>query len=165
MERPAKLQRLDDFRTRIPHASQRALLSILREAREGNLPDCSHSRYIRAARDMVALQDTPFGQVIQEFDVVMSRGHSAKIELTNPHAMLYAASRCRKFGALLKNTMDSNPCTIAHPWGITTYSDEAQVGNRMKQDNHRSLQAVYWTFLSFGPEALSTMTSGSSGPS
>ena len=56
MERAAKLQRIDDFRRRVPYESATASQSILKEAKIG-IPEVVHQKAMREARDE-KLKDT-----------------------------------------------------------------------------------------------------------
>ena len=86
---------------------------------------------------------------------MQANGGNIQVEMSNPHALLYASCKCQKFANLMSRTMRKFPSSLLRPWNIILYNDEANVGNRLKQDNKRTLVAVYWSFVEFGPVALS----------
>ena len=91
MERPAKLRKLNDMRARLPYTSKNALAALLRVARDGDLPDVVRTHDIRRARDLVAEQDTPHGALIRKVNLAQANGGNIQVEMSNPHALLYAS--------------------------------------------------------------------------
>ena len=49
----------------------------------------------------------------------------------------------------------AKPPSPEAPWNLILYSDEVTPGNPLSPANHRKYQAIYWSFLEFGPPALS----------
>ena len=130
MERPAKLRKLNDMRARLPYTSKNALAALLRVARDGDLPDVVRTHDIRRARDLVAEQDTPHGALIRKFNLVQANGGNIQVEMSNPHALLYAPCKCQKFANLMSRTMRKFPSSLLRPRNIILYNHEANVGNR-----------------------------------
>ena len=149
--RSEKHRRLLDFRARVPWISQSALASILRIAREEELPDCNSARDIRDARDSLAKTATPYGTLHQDLKI-----GSRCVEMQSPHAMLY---HCVKTSAALTNIMKETaarrPPSPEQPWRVIMYADEVAPGNQLAYKNTRKIWAVYWSFLDFGAAALS----------
>jgi len=154
MQRHAKLQKLNAFRCSLPHVSQSALSALLSKAKNG-LPELTARRDIREARDLCTITNTPYGMLIQSITCVGHCGVDVDVDIVNPLALLHVASTTKYFGKLLQDTFASHPCTLAAPWKLILYLDEAKPGSQFKQDNKRVLQNVYWSFLEFGAAALS----------
>ena len=51
--------------------------------------------------------------------------------------------------------LSQNPPTPEKPWNIVLYTDEVTPGNPLATLNKRRFQAIYWSFLEFGINALS----------
>ncbi|MDA8583125.1 hypothetical protein N9L68_02805 [bacterium] len=151
MERPAKLRGINDMRARLPYTSNNAFAALLRVARDGGLPDVVRTHDIRRASDLVAEQDTPHGALLRKFNLVQANGGNIQVEMPNPHALLYASCKCQKFANLMSRTMRKFPSSVLRPWNIILYNDEANVENRLKQDNRRTLVAVHWRFFGVWP--------------
>ena len=154
MDRQAKLARLSALRGRLPHISHVALAAVLREAKAAPLPDLSDRGHVREARDAMALQMTPYGPLCQTVELLGKDGNMVKIEIQHPFAMLFLCSKLRHFSDLLQRTIANNRPSIGEPWALCIYSDEASPGNKLKADNRRKMQCMYWSFLDFGPNNL-----------
>ena len=153
MERAAKAQRLNAFRCSLPHMSQAALFAICKKSKQGEIPEIASRYEIKQAIDETALQLTPYGPVVMSIDLVSAAG-PVQAEISNLFGLLHAASKCKMFAKLLRDTLAEHPCSHDKPWGLILYADEAKPGNKMKFENRRSLQMVYASFLEFGPAAL-----------
>ncbi|CAK0866209.1 unnamed protein product, partial [Prorocentrum cordatum] len=152
--RAQKLQRLNSIRHELPHVSKRALAAFCSKSRRDELPYISSTRDVRAARDMDALQLTPYGPTIVRADLEMKDGRRFTPEVVNPLAYLYAAAKCQRFADILEETYSRSPCSVSRPWGLVFYSDECKPGNKLKQLNKRAVQNVYFSVLDFGPWVL-----------
>ena len=64
-KRPGKLAKINALRMKLPHITQSALSAVLSAAKAEALPDLSKTTGIRAARDSLVDQSTPYGQVLQ----------------------------------------------------------------------------------------------------
>jgi hypothetical protein len=154
MDRESKLRKLNAFRCRLPHVSHTALSSLLTAARQGDLPELCRRSDIREARDANVMQTTPYGPLIYSVDFAAFPNGTITVDLVNPIAMLYVASKTKYFSMLLQTTHAKKPCSLEQPWKLCLYADEAKPGAQMKQDNKRVLQNIYWSFLDFGASAL-----------
>ena len=63
--------------------------------------------------------------------------------------------KSKRLRKLIDKQLALKPCTPDKPWNIILYSDEVTPGNTHSSQNDRKFQAVYWSFLEFGPWALS----------
>ena len=50
--------------------------------------------------------------------------------------------------------LERHPCSVANPWSIVAYVDEAVPGNMLNLDHTRKAHCWYWSFEEFGPELL-----------
>lgn len=102
----------------------------------------SHRRSIQTAVESDGLKEwTPYGFVIQEFDLGVDTVH-----YINPFSLLHHL--CVKFGLfyeLLCTTIDQSRNRLR----ILIYVDEINPGDPLHPDPQRMLQAVYWTFCDF----------------
>lgn len=78
------------------------------------------------------------------------------ISIANPFAFLWkAVTDCDNFAKFFHSRMIAKPPTPEAPWQIILYSDEVTPGNPLATNNMRKFQAIYWSFLEFGVNALS----------
>jgi hypothetical protein len=158
MERPAKLQKLNDFRRNLPHCSASALSSVLEAVKAGGLPEGSLSRKtFRCARDMQMLEPTPFGTLLQSVSLINKDGVGVrKMYVAHPFAALWkAVNDCKPFSTYLLTMLKQMPSSPQQPWHMVMYSDEVTPGNPLSTMNNRKFHAVYWSFLELGVNALS----------
>ena len=66
----------------------------------------------------------------------------------------YEATQCQAMASFVERRLQERPGSIAAPWGLIFYSDEITPGNQLKPNNARKMQAVYYSFLEFGSDAL-----------
>jgi len=155
-DREAKLRRLNSFRRKLPHASASALSAILTTAADEGLPDLHSRSACRAARDLDSIEITPYGPINGSLDVVDSDGTPRSIPIANPLAFLWIAlSTSAPFRAFFQSRMDAHPPSPERPWGIVIYSDEVTPGDAKQPNPKRKFQALYWTLLELGVNALS----------
>jgi len=153
-EPPAKIRRVLELRSRLPYVSQTAFAKVCQLAQTEELPLVSRNT-LRKARNSVACQATPYGQLTKKLDALDKDGNRVEFEVVCPIAMLWAAAQKHHFCLLLKRTFERTPPSRSSPWDILIYNDEVTPGNVRKADNKKKMQVVYWSFLQFGPDALS----------
>ena len=119
---------------------------------DGNL-----ARYVfREARNFQNKKATHHGAIIQTIELVAKDGTLKPMHVANPFAVLYTAvSECTPFATFMYQRLKEFPCSPERPWNVVMYSDEVTPGNPLATLNERKFQAVYWSFLEFGPSALS----------
>ena len=142
------------IKSAMPRVSQIAFATMCNLAQSMQLPNC-HPHDVRASRDEAISGETPYGRIIREETVKDHDGVEVKIPLADPFAMLYTASKCTYFGALLERTHSQTPSSPTTPWSILYYTDEVVPGNPMKSQNNKKVQVVYYTFAEFGADARS----------
>ena len=147
-----KVQRLASIRYTLPWVSQRALLAMCQWAHaNGGLPDI-HSTYdIRRAREEILDVDTPYGKLLATYHLQNQDDSWFDFEMLNPWAALYyfiSKSKCL-------SEIFEKLCEIHKPaeaaWRLIYYSDEVTPGNQLAHKHARKVQAIYFSFLEFGP--------------
>ena len=155
MDRSAKAQRLNLFRSKMPYMSQRALYAVCCAAREGDLPEISKRYEIKEAIDDQALQLTPYGPIVISSTLKLKSARTISAEVAHPLSLMHAAAKCKMFSKLIRDTWLARPSSLDSPWGLIIYSDGAMPGNRIKYQNRKAIENIYVSFLEFGPAALS----------
>ena len=151
-----KLRQLNTFRRKRPHISAAALAVTLQGARDEGIPDLVDRNSIRRARDFIASERTPFGEIVQYLDVRHHDGSPIRIPYAFPAAYLFSALSCSEpLSSLFSSQMARHPSSPETPWRLVLYSDEVTPGNVLNPNNERKFQAVYFTFLELGTHALS----------
>ena len=84
-----KLLDLEAMRRRLPHVSQRGLASTLKDIKKHGLPELDDTRDLRAAREMLMNEKTPYGPISVEKEVPASGGGSVRIRMASPLALLF----------------------------------------------------------------------------
>ena len=154
MDRAAKRSKLNAFRFSLPQMSHRALHAICKASRAGELPEITQRSEIKAAVDEAALQSTPYGPVVVSIDLQTVDAVPISVEVSHMLALLHAAAKSKFFAKIVWETHCISPCSFHKPWSLVIYSDEAKVGNKLKYENRRSLENVYFSFLEFGADKL-----------
>ena len=97
--RGSKRRQLLQFNSRLPHVSQSALASVLKEVKLGNVPELGQERHhIRGARNDFCSQATPFGKIHQTVEVV----DGVSLEVQMPSAFLWSLRESCAFNQLLE---------------------------------------------------------------
>ncbi len=83
---------------------------------------------------------TPFGKLIQEFDLPLKNGGTHKLLYADPAALFYLlCSRSTAFARLLAKTQSAGPA------GHVLYGDETTPGNILRPDHSREALCLYHT--------------------
>lgn len=140
------------LKTYVSQSGLAAVFSALHES--GHLADAPPTRkVIKRARVEDMRIETPYGPLFREISV----GNGVNLPIAHPAAMLHhACSQCETFGRFLFQRAQSHPSTPDQPWHIAVYSDEITMGNALKPDNRRKVQACYWTITELGPHHMSS---------
>lgn len=147
--------KINAFRSSVPSVSQSALGAIITKAKNGLLPSVGSRPTIRAARDSVATQSTPHGDLSTTIDLPnAAETGTVSVDVSLPAPALYVAAQCCYMSQLLRITFAVHPCTPLRPWSMILYSDEVVPGNVLRQENLKKLLACYWSILEFGSHAL-----------
>ena len=145
--------RLTDLR-RGSYASARATERILCDARAKGIPSAVSRTSQWRARKERASRMTPFGKLVDEF-VIPTPAGDITIAAQHPMAMVYTSYvECEPFRKMFRRTIDKYPPTPSAPWRIAMYCDE--VGHNPVGRDNRKCEAIYWSFLEFGPRVLHT---------
>lgn len=157
----AKVNKLGRLRCRIPRVSHSALFAILCETQRELLPAMSRRDDIREARNSVIDEMTPCGPVHQKIPLPRDDGTIWWLEVASPLPLLFVlAKRSTSFCKLLKDTIAVvGPPSPTKPWKLGLYSDEIDPGDALMGNRFRNVQALYWSFIEFGPGVLSDESS------
>ena len=149
-DRPAKLARVLDLRTRLPYCSQTALAALLKAAGEEELPSTVDRQTVARARDDAINFITPYGPIHRTIDV-----SGFNVEIQDPFSTLYQACAISEdLSELVKRVHARKPSSIAAPWRLLLYWDEITPGNQLAYKSSKKFWAFYWSILEFGSAAL-----------
>ncbi len=155
-DRPSKLRKLNDFRRALPHVSASALSAVLNEIATEGAPELRSRRDLARATGQLVTDTTPYGQIQQTVLLTAADGTQTTMLVSNPLALLWKASReCSSFASFVAAKLAATPCSPEAPWQLIVYSDEVVPGNQLAHENRRKVWVVYFSFLEFGPAALS----------
>ena len=118
---PAKLQKLDVTRRRLPHMSASAMSAFCKDVEKHGMPEL-HNRtdFYDAAKNFLD-EPTPYGSVAVEIEVPSATidGQIDKVWVPNPLAFLYLAyKQGGSFTALVNSTFAIHPPSPDAPWGL-----------------------------------------------
>ena len=102
-------------------------------------------------RNAFANRVTPWGTLIQRRPLRL-KGSTGCISppFVHPAALLWVCCQeCPEFKTFLLSVLHGKPLKIV------MYSDEVTPGRELLAYNHKKLWVLYWSFLDFGPAALS----------
>ena len=151
-----KLLDLEAMRRRLPHVSQRGLASTLKDIKKHGLPELDDTRDLRAAREMLMNEKTPYGPISVEKEVPASGGGSVRIRMASPLALLFFMFfNCAPFASFLEERLVECPSSYEAPWNLILYCDEVHPGDRLGGKKLRKFHAIYLSFKEFGMAALS----------
>ena len=139
--------------TRAKHVSQSAVAAILLDIKRHGLPSAFSRGSQYRSRRAGATEATPYGPVVTSVRLQLMDGGEAELHVQHPMAMLWLMCRQSKgFSKLVRWALAKHPSTAERPWRIVLYNDEVGIV-KLKRDS-RKAEAVYWSFLEFGPTAL-----------
>ena len=95
------------------YVTQNALARVVRQIRERGLPPASSPSTQRRARQQLCGDRTPYGCVVQEFEVQRAGAEAPElIAIQHPCAMMWVlAKESPRFRALLRNCLAREPST------------------------------------------------------
>ena len=140
------------------YASGSAINSLLHDVEElGDALPSEHSRKtLYRARQTVCNEATPYGPLVVTADVPGISKSTHTIAIQNPIAMLWKAVQISTwFSTLIADTLRDKPCSPSSPWSIVIYQDGVNPSDGLSKNMSRKVGAFYWSFLEFGPLALS----------
>lgn len=152
--RQQKLQKLDDFKRKLPHVSASALAAILKEVKEDGPPELGTRKQIKEATQN-ALSNDAYGPMISCAEVTLVNGATQKICFVNPLTLLATAvGQDGAFSILLKESMEKHDCSFDAPFKILLYADEVVAGNPLAHTTGRKVWVFYMSLLDLGPLML-----------
>ena len=123
------------------------MLDVTRLGRKSFMSQAALSEVLTAVRNA---EELPAG--VSRHALKRARQAKASVETPYGHA---AASNQRLQRRVSARQIGGRPSFSCKPWGLVFYSDEVTPGNALKANNRRKMQAIYWSFAQFGPDALS----------
>ena len=150
-----KLDELERFRRKVPHASANALSAVLREAKRSGLPALGTARHhLQEARDAQMGTETEYGPLYQTRPLQPSEDTpraAPRLAFVHPLALFaFLLLTSANFSSLVEKMYQEQPPTAEKPWNVLLYSDEVTPGNQLNAANHRKIQTIYWSFKEFG---------------
>ena len=152
--RPAKLQKLDNIKRKVPFVTQSALASLIAEFKEHGLPELSSRHHIGEARQL-AISGTAYGALITSISLACIDGSSLELGIVN--FLTFLAIAFEAGGALydgLCKAMDEHECCFDSPFQLLLYSDEIVPGNPIGHTLSRKSWVWYCSILELGPMLL-----------
>lgn len=137
--------------------SQNGLVAVLSELKAlGELDFSTSRRAIKRARDEDVNLSTSAGHLVQIKQLQLQQpSETVDATVVHPGILIpYLVENCHHFAKFMFDRLAENPCSAQSPWRVVLYSDEITMGNVLKHDNRRKVQAVYWTFAEFGSDFL-----------
>ena len=150
MSSSGKKRRIIDF-SRSHYVSNSAFASILTEVKSYDVPSATSRSSLFRARKAAADMKTPYGPVLQRFNLPLSTG-PMEILVQAPMAMLwYLCQNCPALSAFMRAAAERAPCAQDHPWDVVLYSDEVTPSDPLKAgEDTRKVHGIYYTFMQFG---------------
>ena len=149
----AKRARLNEL-SRGSYVSASGKVALLTSIKDHGLPEHFSRSTLRRARHVEATQLTPYGPIVQDMELPCRGGELVAVQ--HPLAMFWAAcDQSESFAYLVRDTLAHTPCSPADPWTVILYFDEVSPNNPLARGKDlRKVQAVYWSLLEFGVDAL-----------
>ena len=154
MERPAKLQRLENLRRGSPFVSQSALESILDNVRKEGVPNQSSRKLIKKATKAALSENTSYGPLLLGQEAITKEGEKVKFEITNLATYLHLLyAQMGSFHQLLNKTHRDQPSSVDDCWSLMLYGDEIVPGNVLGKAQRKGW-SIFCSFLQFPLQAL-----------
>ena len=132
------------------HVTQRALVHICKDIAKYGNPTAKSRGTFQRHRTKFATQTSPFGTIIQLRSLKLKKGGSIKLPFLHPAAILWVCCQERPhFKDLFSSVLKGQQLKLA------IYSDEVTPGRELLKYNDKKFWTLYWSFLDFGPAALS----------
>ena len=102
-----------------------ALSAILAAVALMGPPEFHNRKDLRRARDALMQEQTRFGPILQEMDLVTTSGDVKRVPVAHPFASLWKAlTESASFATLFRSRLQINQPTPENKWNIILYSDE-----------------------------------------
>lgn len=155
MDRPAKLQKLNDLRRAIPQCSKVALEGILKEIAAHGVPELGNRKQMKEAAESHLKQFCTYGPLLYKQPLVLANGGTVELQMVNFHSLLDAS--CRMGGSFFQwlcTAMETTPSSPEQQWNLVLYSDECLPANALGRAA-KKVWVVYCSFKELGRQALS----------
>ena len=140
---------------RSSYVSKSGIEKLLREVRDGGVPEAFSRTPQHRARKDVVLQPTVYGKLVEPRELRNQDGTVCHVGIQNPLAMLaYCAEHSEDYAKLLRATFSAAPSAPRRPWHIILYQDGVDPSDGLSNNHSRKSFVFYWSFLEFGMQAL-----------
>ena len=138
--------------------SQSALSSILEKFTRTPAPEQAQGtsrRSVGRALEAEISRSTFHGSLFTKVALPLENGSVFWWDIVDPLPLLnWLCDQSPTFAEVLFYLLERHPCSVANPWSIVAYVDEAVPGNMLNLDHTRKAHCWYWSFGEFGPELL-----------
>ena len=150
--RPAKLRKLNNLRTKVPHLTATALAGVLDEIQQHGVPELHGRMHVAEACDEELAQHDFYGPLITTVPAVAEKPGQPPIDIVvaNPLSLIQAAyGSGGSYYDLVQRTVRKHDKLSA-----IIYFDEVVPGDPVTYANKRKIWVCYVSFAQFGPRIL-----------
>ncbi len=148
--RPAKLQKLDQFRRAMPYMSQSALQALLQKIQKEGLPQLKTANAMKEASRSILGNMQAYGPLLLHEPVDTIDGQPATIWMANTLSLLAGLyKQGGQWANMLQRFHNAKPSHLQAPWQLLLYSDEVCPGNQLGHRLERKTMAIYASFAEF----------------
>ncbi|CAE7513380.1 unnamed protein product [Symbiodinium sp. CCMP2592] len=151
-ERPAKLQKVNALRRKLPHLTASALSEVCKVLRDEGVPELTQRKHIAEA----AWQPLKENRILNRLSLLQTDGAELQIPSVDFWALLQAAisDADSNFAQYFWACIDKNPPSPSSAWRLILYTDEIVPGNPLAVQTKRKIWACYASFVELGSYAL-----------
>ncbi|CAE7241576.1 unnamed protein product [Symbiodinium sp. CCMP2592] len=152
-ERPAKLQKVNALRRKLPHLTASALSEVCKVLRDEGVPELTQRKHIAEA----AWQPLKENRILlNRLSLLQTDGAELQIPSVDFWALLQAAisDADSNFAQYFWACIDKNPPSPSSAWRLIPYTDEIVPGNPLAVQTKRKIWACYASFVELGSYAL-----------
>ena len=155
-DRVEKLQKLHDFRMRMPNMSKSALSAVLTAAKDEGIPELSRREHMVEAAKADLETCKAYGPLVETLRLHCKSGEPADILVANGLSLLHGAvHQGGSYCELMESTLLRVRNSPEHLWNLIVYTDEVVPGNPLAHLLTRKSWCIYISFLEFGSKVLS----------
>ena len=154
-QRPAKLQKLNDFRRKLPQVSHTALAAVCEEIAKEGLPEAHRRKDVKDAVDQELGHWNAYGPLLTTSQVQALDGGTFPLAHINFLSYIHALVKTPGgYSTMFLEKHGANPSSYEQQWELLIYSDEVDPGHLATRDAKKTW-GVYVSFKQLGPAMLS----------
>ena len=154
-QRPAKLQKLNDFRGKLPQVSHTALAAVCEEIAKEGLPEAHRRKDVKDAVDQELGHWNAYGPLLTTSQVQALDGGTFPLAHINFLSYIHALVKTPGgYSTMFLEKHANSPSSYEAPWELLIYSDEVDPGHLATRDAKKTW-GVYVSFKQLGPVMLS----------